>query len=414
MAVVISGPAPLALQIHEQLTLPLSAEAQIVQTSDYRRAAASIGIVRHPRSNRAAPWVGRALGVDLVLLIDGVKEWGPGGVQTFIGVRLLRSAGGPPVHDQRYFLPNGVLTPSIGAAMLEQLVPAIRQGAPQTPRRAADGAQSPPGSKPEPPTPLPAPGPPGPHATGRPRPKPQGAEGPRPYGRRFWLTGGPSAIWRRARLTDAATALPPVIYGAGHGLGRPLWGGSGAFGLYLGRLGVEGTLQLVAGKQSGVLGTHAEIGDVRQLHLQVVLASELLPHGPARVGLRAGLVYDRQAIDLGPFVGLTYLGPSAGAHFATPVWRQRLQLGGTLDGIFLGHMGLEARRAGVPHLASGVKAALTPRLQLGHWHLEATVGLDFRAGRFDGATALYSHVRYQALTLSDTHLHVGLALGGSL
>src|SRR4051812_20313375 len=89
MAVVISGPPKLALQVHEQLTLPLSAEAQIVQPSDYRRAAASIGITRHPRSNRAAPWVGRALGVDLVLLIDGVKEWGQSGAQVFIGVRLL-------------------------------------------------------------------------------------------------------------------------------------------------------------------------------------------------------------------------------------------------------------------------------------------------------------------------------------
>jgi len=221
-------------------------------------------------------------------------------------------------------------------------------------------------------------------------------------------------MWRRAQLADAATALPPVAYGAGHGMGRPLWGGSGSVGLYAGRFGVEGTASLVAGKQSSALGAHAEVGDVRQLHLQVAVAAEVLSHGPARLGPRAGLVYDRMAVDLGPFMGLAYTAPTLGAHFATPVWQQRLQLRGVIDGIFLGHMGLEARRAGVPHFASGVKATLTPRLWLGHWHLDATMGLDFRAGRFAGATALFSHTRYRAMTLSDTHVHVGLALGGSL
>ena len=413
MAVVISGPPKLGLQIHELLTLPLSAEAQIVQTSEYRRTAASIGIVRHPRSNRAAPWVGRALGVDFVLLIDGVKERNAAGVQYFIGVRLLRSAGGPPLHEQRYFLPEGLLTPSTAEAILGKLVPAIRPS-PQNPAGSfVDSEVAAPRPVARPPISAPPTGPAAAPARPRATPKPQ-AKPQKPYGRRGWLTVGPALAWRRASLAEPDAPSPAVVYGAGHGLGRPLAGGSGAFGLFWGRIGIEGGVQLYTGKQSSVMGAHRDVGAVRQLHLQTVVALELLPSGTARLGPRVGLVHDRLPIDLGPFVGLSYTAPTLGAHFATPMWRKRLQLRGNVDGIFLGRMALEARRAGVPRFASGVKGALMPRLCMGRWHLEATLGLDFRAAQFRGPTALFSHARYQALSLSDTHLHVGVALGGTL
>ncbi len=139
---------------------------------------------------------------------------------------------------------------------------------------------------------------------------------------------------------------------------------------------------------------------------------QVLPAADALLSPRVGISYDRLPIDVGPFVGLSYLAATVGLHAATPAWRQALQLHGTIDGIFFAHLGMEAARAGAPHLAQGVNITVQPRLRVGPWYGSLTLAFDYRAAQFTGATALYSHARYQAMALSDTHLRLGLALGG--
>ena len=57
--------------------------------------------------------------------------------------------------------------------------------------------------------------------------------------------------------------------------------------------------------------------------------------------------------------------------------------------------------------------SLQPRVFMGAWYGSLAVTFDHRAAHFTGATALFSHARYQAMALSDTHLSVGIDFGGS-
>lgn len=416
MAVVLSGPMKLILQAQQELTLPLSAEAEIVQTSAYRKAAAAIGIRHHPRSNRAAPFVGRALGAQFVLLIDAIEVPGPGGPQDFVGVRLIDTASSVVLHEQRYFLPTGTLTPSVAAAMLERLVPLVRSQSPSIAQEAAPPAV--PRTRPTllPPTPMPQsttarrPGriePPAPRAVAR-------AAAQTPH-RNNALEVGPRIVWRRARLKPmlplgSAGAIP---YGAGHGLGQSLLGGGAALALHWRRLGLNSRIEWVTGKHNTLVSGVNETGRASVLQVASSLAVELLGHFEARVAPRLGMRYDRLPIDVGPFVGLSYLAGTVGLQLATPKFRNCLQLHGTVDGIFLARLGLEAARAGRPHLAQGVTVSLQPRVFMGAWYGSLAVTFDHRAAHFTGATALFSHARYQAMALSDTHLSVGIDLGGS-
>lgn len=440
LAVVLSGPMRLIEQVQQELTLPLSAEANIVQTSAYRKAAAAIGIRRHPRSNRAAPWVGRALQAQYVLLIDAIELPGAGGAQDFMGVRLIDSATSKVLHEQRYFLPGGALTPSVAAAMLQRIVPLLRGARPGTP--ADDFAPRPVAAPTAKPTGVVSPA-----GTGVPRDTPPERISPRgrvPMGpgtlpppsqlgdRRHTPAGavatgrkhprhaasftlGPRMVWRRAQLTPTLPSGSAVPYGAGRGLGQPLLGGGAELSLFWRRVGLQSAFALFAGKHSTHVGSLPETGRAEALHLDTQVAVQLLaePMGDAAVSVRLGTRYDRMPIDVGPFVGLSSIAATAGLAGATPKLFHHLQLRGTVDGIFLGRLGLEAARAGRPHLAQGLRVQLQPRIIMGAWHGTLHLAFDYRVAHFTGATALFSHARYQAMALSDTHVSMGIDFGGS-
>lgn len=413
------------MQVQQELTLPLSAEAQIIQTSEYRRAAASIGIQRHPRSNRAAPWVGRALGADFVLLVDGAKQWDGQHVTYFLGIRLIRSANGQLLHEQRYFLPDGALTPTMGVAILQELLAAMAAGAglkpaplTTTPAQAQPAAKNAPAAaRPAeaPAQPKHAPAvqhemtpPAAPRAAG-----PSTAAGPAKKtasATHTWGSLGLRSAWRRAQLRDASGA-GPINYGSGLGLGRPLFGGSVIGGLSHGRVGAEGQFVVMTGKQSAQTGGANDAGQVMVTQLRGAVAVQLLALTSARLAPRAGVLYERLPVDLGPFMGLSFLAATAGMEVGTPPLRHVQVLAG-LDGVFVGVMGLEAKRAGKPHLAQGLNAALTPRLMFGHFDVEINLGAEYRVARFSGATALFSHRRGTDMHLSDIRLSLALQLGG--
>jgi hypothetical protein len=426
MAVVIVGPQALVNQVQEEITLPLSAVAQIVQTSDYRRAAAHIGIARHPRSNRAAPFVGRELGAQYVLLVDGLVMHSEAGRQVFMGVRLIHTASAQMLLGQRYFLPDGKLTPSTADAIRTRLVqmvgPQLGALIPESvqPQQPVSGGKPQPAQvQPEQPMQPVLPAPQGalhpPKAWGK-RPSVQvraqaqnPTQGPTP--RKSWVHLAPQLLWRRAFLKPTQERGQRILYGDGPGFGRVTAGGQLGMGFYFGRYGAEFDVAATTGATSETIDGVGNQSTAQRLSVRGAFAVELLKKSRARIAPRVGMLYDLLPIDLGPFIGLRYLAATVGARLATPLWGHILQLEGAVDYMFVGSLGLEAGRAGVPGFAQGGIASLGPVVWFGPVRLAVTLGLDTRTAHFHGPTSLYAPVRYVAMQLSDTLLQLAWQVG---